>query len=157
MLSDRAEKTVGRALGLASERRHEEATVEHLLLALTEDADARALFEAVEADLERLRADLMACIDDEPSGPASPDAPGNARQGDDFNRTVERATLHVQSSVQAGERSGPQVEPRTSEEVTGADLLMALYSERPTKAVRILKDHDIKRVEIMSAFYFPAG
>ena len=74
MLSYGAKQAVDRALGLANERRHGEVTVEHLLLALTEDAEARDLLEAVGADIGRLRADLTSCIDLQPGEPASPDA-----------------------------------------------------------------------------------
>ena len=154
MLSYGAKQAVDRALGLANERRRGEAAVEHLLLALTEDADARALLEAVGTDIGRLRADLVSCIDHQPGAPAPPDA---TRQGEGFQRTLERARIHVLSTLQSGDSArgefGPR--PRTSDKITGADLLVAIFSEKASRAVAILKDNAVKRLEILMALNFP--
>lgn len=170
MLSEEAQKTVERALGLAQERGHGEATVEHLLQALTEDADARPLLAAIDADLERLNDALRSHLDREPAG-ASSDASVEAGQSESLERTLQRAAIHVQSSVppEAGPRSGwlsgllsrlaargaAGRRPRTSDRVTGADLLIAIFSEQTSEAVRILKDQGIERPAVITAHDFP--
>lgn len=120
MLSRNLEQTLHRALGLAAERQHEYATLEHLLLSLTEDQDAVAVLKACGVDLEQLAMDVTSFVDGElddirtdPSSEPKPTA--------GFQRVVQRAVIHVQSSGR--------------EEVTGANVLVALFSERESHAV----------------------
>ena len=97
MLSRNLEKSLHRALAYANERRHEYATLEHLLLALTEDQDAVAVLRACGVDLDRLRREVLNYVDNDL---------GNlvAAHGDDakptasFQRVLQRAAIHVQSS-----------------------------------------------------------
>src|SRR6266850_1826073 len=119
MLSPKLEQTLHRALAHANERRHEYATLEHLLLALTEDQDAIAVFRAC---------DLGEYIDNQLSnlvGSATSDAKPTAG----FQRVLQRAAIHVQSSGR--------------EEVTGANVLVALFSERESHAVFFLQEQEM--------------
>src|SRR5262245_5020757 len=135
MLSPRLEQTLHRALAVANERRHEYATLEHLLLALTEDQDAVAVFRACSLDLDRLRRDLAEYIDNQLSnrvGSATSDAKPTAG----FQRVLQRAAIHVQSSGR--------------EEVTGANVLVALFSERESHAVYFLQEQEMSRLDAVN-------
>ena len=135
MLSRNLEQTLHRALALATERRHEYATLEHLLLALTEDTDAVAVLRACGVDLDRLRQNLTAFIDNEIAGLLSPQA-ADPKPTAGFQRVVQRAAVHVQSSGR--------------EEVTGANVLVALFSERESHAVYFLQVHDMSRLDAVN-------
>ena len=115
MLSRNLEKTLHRALGYANERRHEYATLEHLLLALTEDQDAVAVLRACTVDLEKLRRDMLAYVDNELANLISSHG-DDAKPTASFQRVLQRAAIHVQSSGR--------------EEVTGANVLVAMFAER---------------------------
>jgi len=135
MLSLNLEQTLHRALALATERRHEYATLEHLLLALTEDRDAIAVLRACGVDLDRLQEELtdfiaseLTALDKEPISDPKPTA--------GFQRVVQRAVIHVQSSGR--------------EEVTGANILVALFSERESHAVYFLQVHDMSRLDAVN-------
>jgi len=135
MLSPKLEQTLHRALAHANERRHEYATLEHLLLALTEDQDAIAVFRACNLDLDRLRRDLGEYIDNQLSnlvGSATSDAKPTAG----FQRVLQRAAIHVQSSGR--------------EEVTGANVLVALFSERESHAVFFLQEQEMSRLDAVN-------
>jgi ATP-dependent Clp protease ATP-binding subunit ClpA len=135
MLSPTLEKTLHRALAVASARRHEFSTLEHLLLALTEDTDAIAVLKACGVDLDRLRAEIIRFLDTELSSLVLPHAvdskPTNA-----FQRVVQRAVLHVQSSSRS--------------EATGANVLVALFSERESNAVFFLQEQDMSRLDAVN-------
>ena len=135
MLSRNLEQTLHRALALATERNHEYATLEHLLLSLTEDRDSVAVLRACGVDLEQLPRDLTDFIDNELSDI------GRSRDGEPkptagFQRVVQRAVIHVQSSGR--------------EEVTGANVLVALFSERESHAVYFLQLHDMSRLDAVN-------
>ncbi len=135
MLSPKLEQTLHRALAHANERRHEYATLEHLLLALSEDQDAIAVFRACNLDLDRLRRDLGEYIDNQLSnlvGSAISDAKPTAG----FQRVLQRAAIHVQSSGR--------------EEVTGANVLVALFSERESHAVFFLQEQEMSRLDAVN-------
>jgi ATP-dependent Clp protease ATP-binding subunit ClpA len=97
MLSANLEKTLHRALAFANERRHEFATLEHLLLALTEDSDAIAVLRACGVDLDRLCRELNDYVDNELANLIST-AAGDAKPTAGFQRVLQRAAIHVQSS-----------------------------------------------------------
>ena len=124
MLSRNLEQTLHRALAHANERRHEYATLEHLLLALTEDSDATAVLRACGIDLDRLRAELSDYLDNELANLIT-NRPDDAKPTAGFQRVLQRAAIHVQSSGR--------------EEVTGANVLVALFSERESHAVYFLQ------------------
>ena len=135
MLSTNLEKTLHRALAHANERRHEYATLEHLLVALTEDADATAVLRACGVDVERLRTSLLDYIDNELSNLISvhmDDATPTAM----FQRVLQRAAIHVQSSGR--------------EEVTGANVLVAIFSERESHAVYFLQQQEMSRLDAVN-------
>ena len=135
MLSRNLEQSLHRALSLASERRHEYATLEHLLLSLTDDMDAIAVLRACNVSVEKLRADLTDFLDTSLSelvGPRGSDPKPTAG----FQRVVQRAAIHVQSAGR--------------EEVTGANVLVALFSERESHAVYFLQIQDMTRLDAVN-------
>ncbi|HUZ64062.1 MAG TPA: ATP-dependent Clp protease ATP-binding subunit ClpA [Acetobacteraceae bacterium] len=135
MLSRNLEQTLHRALSLASDRRHEYATLEHLLLGLTEDSDAATVLRACGVDLDKLRADLIEFLDKDLAGLAT-DRPGDPKPTAGFQRVVQRAAIHVQSSGR--------------DEVTGANVLVALFSERESHAVYFLQLQDMTRLDAVN-------
>jgi ATP-dependent Clp protease ATP-binding subunit ClpA len=135
MLSRNLEQTLHRALSLASERRHEYATLEHLLLGLTDDTDAATVLRACGVDLDKLRADLTEFLDKDLAGLAT-DRPGDPKPTAGFQRVVQRAAIHVQSSGR--------------DEVTGANVLVALFSERESHAVYFLQLQDMTRLDAVN-------
>ena len=135
MLSRNLEQTLHRALSLASERRHEYATLEHLLLGLTDDSDAATVLKACGLDLDKLRTDLGEFLDKDLAGLAT-DRPGDPKPTAGFQRVVQRAAIHVQSSGR--------------DEVTGANVLVALFSERESHAVYFLQMQDMTRLDAVN-------
>ncbi len=135
MLSRNLEQTLHRALSLASERRHEYATLEHLLLGLAEDTDAATVLRACGVDLDKLRADLSEFLDKDLAGLAT-DRPGDPKPTAGFQRVVQRAAIHVQSSGR--------------DEVSGANVLVALFSERESHAVYFLQLQDMTRLDAVN-------
>ena len=134
-LSRSLEKTVRRALALANARQHEYATLEHLLMALTEDQDAMAVLRACAVDLDRLRASLTDFLDHELSGLVV-DGVAEAKPTAGFSRVIQRAAIHVQSSGRS--------------EVTGANVLVALFSERESHAVFFLQEQNMSRLDAVN-------
>src|SRR5581483_2027194 len=132
MLSPNLEKSLQRALGYANERRHEYATLEHLLLSLTEDQDAAAVMRACSVDLEVLKKNLTDYIDQE-LGNLVGDGREDAKPTAGFQRVIQRAVIHVQSSGR--------------EEVTGANVLVAIFAERESHAAYFLQEQDMTRYD----------
>ena len=135
MLSRNLEQTLHRALSLASERRHEYATLEHLLLGLADDTDAATVLRACGVDLDKLRTELGEFLDKDLPGLAT-DRPGDPKPTAGFQRVVQRAAIHVQSSGR--------------DEVTGANVLVALFSERESHAVYFLQLQDMTRLDAVN-------
>ncbi len=135
MLSPNLEQSLHRALALANERRHEYATLEHLLLALTEDQDAVAVMRACGVDLDELREALEEYLDVELRGLVS-DSFVDATPTAGFQRVLQRAAMHVQSSGRS--------------EVSGANVLVALFAERESHAVYFLQQQDMTRLDAVS-------
>ncbi len=135
MLSRNLEKTLHRALAYANERRHEYATLEHLLLALTEDQDACAVLRACTVDLEKLRRELIAYVDNELGNLVSAHAE-DSKPTASFQRVLQRAAIHVQSSGR--------------EEVTGANVVVAMFAERESHAVYFLQEQDMTRFDAVN-------
>lgn len=133
--SNNLEKSLHRALALASERHHEYATLEHLLLALTEDNDTIALFKACGVDVDLLRQDLASYLDDDLVGLVIEDYE-DPKPTAGFQRVIQRALIHVQSSGR--------------EEVTGVNVLVAVFSERESHAVYYLQKQDMTRLDAVS-------
>ena len=135
MLSRNLEQTLHRALGLATERKHEYATLEHLLLGLTDDTDAVTVLRACGVDIDKLRGELTEFLDKDLAGLAT-DRPGDPKPTAGFQRVVQRAAIHVQSSGR--------------DEVTGANVLVALFSERESHAVYFLQTQDMTRLDAVN-------
>ncbi len=135
MLSRNLEHTLHRALALATERHHEFAALEHLLLALVEDSDAMSVMKACGVDLERLAEEVTDFLDTELDDLRSTqDIEPKPTAG--FQRVIQRAVIHVQSSGR--------------EEVTGANVLVALFSERESHAVYFLQLHEMSRLDAVN-------
>jgi ATP-dependent Clp protease ATP-binding subunit ClpA len=129
------EKTLRRALSLANERRHEYATLEHLLLALIDDVDAAAVLRACGVDLDALRKTVVQYLDTELENLVV-DSQEEAKATNGFQRVVQRAAFHVQSSGR--------------EEVTGANVLVAIFAERETHAAYFLQEQDMTRYDAVN-------
>ena len=129
------EETIHRALTTASERKHELATLEHLLFALLDDADAQAVIKACDVDLQALRADVQQYLDEDLASLIVEEFE-EARPTAGFHRVIQRAVIHVQSSGR--------------EEVTGANALVALFAERESHAVYFLQERDMTRYDAVN-------
>jgi ATP-dependent Clp protease ATP-binding subunit ClpA len=123
------------ALELANVRKHEFATLEHLLLALTEDEDAKAVIDACSVDMKLLRDNLTAYIDDDLSGLVM-DTDEDCKPTAGFQRVIQRAVIHVQSSGR--------------DEMTGANVLVALFAERESHAAYFLQEQDMTRYDAVN-------
>jgi ATP-dependent Clp protease ATP-binding subunit ClpA len=129
------EQSLHRALAFANERRHEYATLEHLLLSLVDDQDAAAVMRACNVDLEILRRNLVEYVDTELDnlvGETSEDSKPTAG----FQRVIQRAVIHVTSSGR--------------EEVTGANVLVAIFAERESHAAFFLQEQDMTRYDAVN-------
>ncbi|MFZ5616306.1 MAG: ATP-dependent Clp protease ATP-binding subunit ClpA [Pseudomonadota bacterium] len=124
-----------RAIALATERGHELATLEHLLLALTTDQDAAAVMRACNVDLEALRRNLFEFIENDLSN-LKTEGDDQAKPTASFQRVIQRAVIHVQSSGR--------------EEVTGANVLVALFAERESHAAHFLQQQDMTRFDAVN-------
>ncbi len=134
-LSRSLEQALHRAIRLASERHHEYATLEHLLLALVDDADAAQVMRACNVDLEALRAGLNKYVDEDLATLTIEDGE-DAKPTTGFQRVVQRGVLHVQNSGR--------------DEVTGANVLVALFSERESYAVYFLQEQNMSRLDAVN-------
>jgi ATP-dependent Clp protease adapter protein ClpS len=132
-LSGNLEHSIQRALAAANQRRYEYATLEHLLLALTDDEDASTVMRACNVDLEKLRRDLIMCIESDLENPTT-DGSKDAKPTENFHRVIQRAVTH-------GESVG-------REKVTGADVLVAILTEHETQAVNFLQRQGATRYEL---------
>src|SRR6187431_3176843 len=129
------EKTLHTALQHATDRTHEYATLEHLLLALVDDPEAAEVMTACGVDLGELGTDVRQYLDQEyQSLKTEDDADPQPTAG--FQRVIQRAILHVQSSGK--------------DTVTGANVLVALFSERDSYAVYFLQQQDMSRLDAVS-------
>jgi len=133
--SSKLEKTLHRALALASEHRHEFATLEHLLLALTEDDDGLAVMNACTVNVDELRNDLESHLEEELADLVLEQFE-DPKPTAGFQRVVQRALIHVQSSGR--------------EEVTGANVLVAIFAERESHAVYFLQKQNMTRLDAVS-------
>ena len=135
MLSKELEKALNESFKQARSQRHEYITVEHLLLALLEDSAALRVLNACQADVEALRGDLNEFID-ATTPMVSGDEEVDTQPTLGFQRVLQRAVFHVQSSGKA--------------EVSGANVLVAIFSEQESQAVYFLKTQDISRLDVVN-------
>ncbi|MDQ3481826.1 MAG: ATP-dependent Clp protease ATP-binding subunit ClpA [Pseudomonadota bacterium] len=129
------EQTLHNALGEASRRRHEYATLEHLLIALIDDDHSSKVMAACGVNRDELRASVKHYLDNE-LGALVADTSTDPTPTSGFQRVVQRAILHVQSSGR--------------DEVTGANVLVALFSERESYAVYFLQQQDMSRLDAVT-------
>ncbi|WP_369944609.1 ATP-dependent Clp protease ATP-binding subunit ClpA [Xanthomonas medicagonis] len=135
MFSKDLEQTIGQCYKRAREARHEFMTVEHLLLALLDNPSAQAVLKACGADAERLRSELEQAIEASVSRLAEDDG-RDTQPTLGFQRVLQRAVYHVQSSGK--------------KEVTGANVLVAIFGEKDSHAVYFLNQQDITRLDIVN-------
>ena len=135
MLSKNLEKTLHNALSEATARNHEYATLEHLLLALTVDQDAMAVLRSCGVNIEAIKEKLDQYLEQELAY-LKADEPDEAKPTTAFQRVLQRAAIHVQSAGR--------------EEVTGANVLVALFSERESHAVYFLQEQEMTRFDAVN-------
>jgi len=129
------EQALHRALALANQYHHEFATLEHLLMALTDDADAAAVMRACGVDIALLQRNLTHYIDEELLTLVSHNG-DDAKPTAGFQRVIQRAVIHVQSSGR--------------DEVTGANVLVAIFAERESHAAYFLQEQDMTRYDAVN-------
>ncbi len=134
-LSRSLEQALHHAIKLASDRHHEYATLEHLLLALMDDADASQVMKACNVDMDALKKSVQKYIEEDLSTLVLDDSE-EAKPTTGFQRVVQRAVLHVQNSGR--------------DEVTGANVLVALFTERESHAVYFLQEQNMNRLYAVS-------
>ncbi|TCM81004.1 ATP-dependent Clp protease ATP-binding subunit ClpA [Rhodovulum steppense] len=134
--SNTLEQAIHAALALANARRHELATLEHLLLALIDEPDAAKVMRACSVDLDELRKTLTDFIEDELSTLVTDIDGSEAVPTAAFQRVIQRAAIHVQSSGRT--------------EVTGANVLVAIFAERESNAAYFLQEQDMTRYDAVN-------
>jgi ATP-dependent Clp protease ATP-binding subunit ClpA len=133
--SRQLEESLHRAVALANERKHEYATLEHLLLSLTDDEDSVGVMKACDVDLDVLRTTLTNYVDNELKSLIVDDGE-DAKPTPSFQRVIQRAVIHVQSSGR--------------DEVTGANVLVAIFSERESHAAYFLQEQEMTRYDAVN-------
>ncbi|HBZ16301.1 ATP-dependent Clp protease ATP-binding subunit ClpA [Pantoea sp. NPDC088449] len=136
MLNQELELSLNMAFARAREHRHEFMTVEHLLLALLSNPSAREALEACSVDIVALRQELEAFIEQ-----TTPVLPATEEERDtqptlSFQRVLQRAVFHVQSSGRS--------------EVAGANVLVAIFSEQESQAAYLLRKHEVSRLDVVN-------
>ncbi len=134
--SNTLEQAIHSALALANARRHELATLEHLLLALIDEPEATKVMRACSVDIEELRKTLVEFIDDDLSTLVTDVDGSEAVPTAAFQRVIQRAAIHVQSSGRT--------------EVTGANVLVAIFAERESNAAYFLQEQDMTRYDAVN-------
>ncbi|QFT61692.1 ATP-dependent Clp protease ATP-binding subunit ClpA [Roseivivax halotolerans] len=134
--SNSLEQSIHAALALANSRSHEFATLEHLLLALIDEPDAARVMKACDVDTEELRTTLVEFIDDDLSNLVTDIEGSEAVPTAAFQRVIQRAAIHVQSSGRT--------------EVTGANVLVAIFAERESNAAYFLQEQDMTRYDAVN-------
>ena len=134
--SSTLEQAIHKALSHANERSHEFATLEHLLLALLDEPDAQQVMRACDVDITGLRKSLTEYVEDELSTLVSDVEGSEAVPTAAFQRVIQRAAIHVQSSGRS--------------EVTGANVLVAMFAERESNAAYFLQDQNMTRYDAVN-------
>jgi ATP-dependent Clp protease ATP-binding subunit ClpA len=130
------EAAIHAALAQANARKHELATLEHLLLALLDEPDAAKVMKACGVDLDKLRKNITNFLDDELDALVSDVDGSEAAPTTGFQRVIQRAAIHVQSSGR--------------QEVTGANVLVAIFAERESHAAYFLQEQDMTRYDAVN-------
>ena len=130
------EQSIHGALALANARKHELATLEHLLMSLIDEPDAARVMQACSVNLDELRKDLEEFIDEDLSNLITDVDGSEAVPTAAFQRVIQRAAIHVQSSGRT--------------EVTGANVLVAIFAERESNAAYFLQEQDMTRYDAVN-------
>ncbi len=136
MLNKELEETLNSAFKIARNKRHEFMTVEHLLLAMLENGDASDVLTACGVEVHRLSKSLVEFINSTTPLLAESDEERDTQPTLGFQRVLQRAVFHVQSSGK--------------KEVSGANVLVAIFSEQESQAVYLLKDQSVARIDIVN-------
>jgi ATP-dependent Clp protease ATP-binding subunit ClpA len=134
--SNTLEQAIHSALALANARQHEFATLAHLLLALVDEPDAARVLKACSVDTEELRGTLVEFIDEDLANLVTDIEGSEAVPTAAFQRVIQRAAIHVQSSGRT--------------EVTGANVLVAIFAERESNAAYFLQEQDMTRYDAVN-------
>jgi len=129
------EESLHRAVAFANQRKHEYATLEHLLLALLDDQDASGVMNACDVDMAALKKSLVNYLDTELTSLIVDDGE-DAKPTAGFQRVIQRAVIHVQSSGR--------------DDVTGANVLVAIFSERESHAAYFLQEQEMTRYDAVN-------
>jgi len=129
------EESLHRAVTYANQRKHEYATLEHLLLSLIDDTDAAGVMTACDVDLAKLKKSLTAYVDTDLKSLVVDDGE-DAKPTAGFQRVIQRAVIHVQSSGR--------------DDVTGANVLVAIFSERESHAAYFLQEQQMTRYDAVN-------
>ena len=135
MLSTELKQTINAAIADTQRRRHEYITLEHLLLALIDDQDAAAVMRACNVETEKLKRNLASYLESELENLVT-DGGEDSKPTAGFQRVIQRAVIHVQSSGR--------------EEVTGANVLVAIFAERESHAAYFLQEQDMTRYDAVN-------
>ena len=135
MLSDNLEKTIKRSVSYANDRQHEYVTLEHLLLALIDDKNARDVLNACNVDVENLKISLIKYLDEELKSITSA-VTQEAEPSASFQRVLQRTASHVYSS--------------SNKKINGANVLVSIFSERESHAVYFLQKQDMSRLDALN-------
>ena len=136
--SNSLEQAIHSVLAQANARHHELATLEHLLLSLIDEPDAAKVMKACSVDLDELRKSLETFIDEELQSLVTDVDGSEAVPTAAFQRVIQRAAIHVQSSGRT--------------EVTGANVLVAIFAERESNAAYFLQEQDMTRYDAVNFF-----
>ena len=130
------EQAISQAFKFATEKKHQYVTLEHLLLALTDETDARNVMKACNVDVDLLNENLEFYIDNELENIVTADTKLEPQPTASFQRVIQRSIVHVQSSGK--------------NEVTGANILVALFAERESHATFFLQEQEVTRYDVVN-------
>ncbi len=130
------EQAISQAFKFATEKKHQYVTLEHLLLALTDETDARNVMKACNVDVDLLNENLEFYIDNELDNIVTSDTKLEPQPTASFQRVIQRSIVHVQSSGK--------------NEVTGANILVALFAERESHATFFLQEQEVTRYDVVN-------
>jgi ATP-dependent Clp protease ATP-binding subunit ClpA len=130
------EQAISQAFKFATEKKHQYVTLEHLLLALTDETDARNVMKACNVDVDLLNENLEFYIDNELENIVTSDTKLEPQPTASFQRVIQRSIVHVQSSGK--------------NEVTGANILVALFAERESHATFFLQEQEVTRYDVVN-------
>ena len=130
------EKAISQAFKLATEKKHQYVTLEHLLLSLTDETDAKNVMTACNVDVDLLNENLEFYIDNELDNIVTSDSKTEPQPTASFQRVIQRSIVHVQSSGK--------------NEVTGANILVSLFAERESHATYFLQEQEVTRYDVVN-------